>query len=98
MKTISLTCPHCGCLLDVDIEAGVVVRHHPPRPERKALDFDERLKALQDDKQRAADRMDEAMRQEKAKEKVLEERFRRLLEEAPSEDEAERPLKDIDLD
>lgn len=97
-RTIQITCPHCKAALEVDVEAGVVLGHHPPKEEKKTLDFDQRLRQLEEEKRRAAGKLEEAMRHEKAKERVLEERFRKLMEEAPGEDQAGPPLKDIDLD
>ena len=97
MPTIRVTCPHCDSTLEIDTAAGVVVGHTPPPETRRHLDFDERLRAVEDEKRRAADRLEEAMRQEKAKERVLEEKFRRLLDEAP-EDDGTPQIRDIDLD
>jgi len=97
MGLVRITCPHCGSALEVDVDAGVVVRHEPPAETGRRLDFDERLRAVEEEKRRAADRLEEAMRHEKAKERVLEEKFRRLLEEAP-EDDGTPHIRDIDLD
>ncbi len=97
-RTIQITCPHCRATLDIDVEAGVVLGHRPPVESKKALDFDQRLRQLEEEKRRAAGKLEEAMRHEKARERGLVVRFRRLMEEAPSDDEATPPLKDIDLD
>ncbi len=97
MGTVRISCPHCATVLEVDVEAGIVVHHEPPRETRRQLDFDERLRAVEEEKRRAADRLEEAMRHEKAKERVLEEKFRKLLENAPEDDGAPH-IRDIDLD
>jgi len=94
---ITVTCPHCGSVLEVDREAGVVVSHTPPKREKKQLDFEERLRAMEKEKKRAADRMAEAMRAEKAKERILEDRFKSLMDKAKDEPGEAPPIKDIDL-
>lgn len=95
-ETTRVTCPHCGSVLEIDVASGSVVSHEPPADDKAAVDFESRLRALEDEKRRASDRMDEAMRREKAKKSILEDRFRRLMDEAPDDDEPP-PQKDIDL-
>ena len=97
-RTVSVTCPHCHAVLEVDVEAGVVLTHHAPREEKKAMDLEERLRAMEEAKARAEDRMAEAFRAEKAKERVMEDRFKKLLQSAREDGEEPPPLKDIDLD
>jgi len=97
-KTVSITCPHCNAVLEVDLDAGVVLTHHPPRKETRSMDLEERLQAMEEAKARAEDRMAEAFRAEKAKERVMEDRFRKLLENAKDSADEAPPLKDIDLD
>jgi hypothetical protein len=96
--SISLTCPHCKSELSIDMAAGVVVGHTPPVIHRDKTDFDTRLKELEDEKKRAADRLNEAIRMEKSKERIMEDRFKKLMDDAKDFDPDERPLRDIDLD
>lgn len=95
--TITVTCPHCRSALEVDVEAGVVVGHEAPKETRPSVDFDDRFRQLEAEKQRAADRMDEAMRAEKSKGRVLEDRFAKLLDKAKDSPDEPPPVKDIDL-
>ena len=94
----NITCPHCGASITVDTEAGVVVEHSPPIVHTDKPDFEARLKQIEAEKERAADRMAEAMRKEKSKGRIMEDRFRELLDDAKKNDDGERPLRDIDLD
>ncbi len=97
-EKLDVTCPHCHSALKIDSEAGVVVSHTPPtRPTEKA-DFNTRLKDLEKEKSRAADVMAEAMRKEQSRDRLLEDRFRELLDDAKKNDDGSRPIKDIDLD
>jgi hypothetical protein len=96
---VTVTCPHCGCVLDIDVEAGVVVGHRIPRNPKERTDFERRLKEIEAEKARAADRMEEAMRREKSKNRLMEEQFRKLLGEASKDDnDGPPPVRDIDLD
>jgi hypothetical protein len=95
--TITVTCPHCSSALVVDLAAGVVVEHTAPAKPREVVDFDARLKQIEDEKARSADRLAEAMRQEKDKNRLMEDRFRSLMEKA-KDDDGSKPVRDIDLD
>jgi len=95
---ISITCPHCGSSLRVDGDAGVVIDHKPPAIHSEKTDFDARLKQMEDEKRRASDRMAEAMRMEKSKTRIMEDRFRKLMEDAKADEDDEPPVRDIDLD
>jgi hypothetical protein len=97
-EPLKVTCPHCGSNLTVDVEAGVVVDHAPPREHRDKVDFDARLKEIEAEKQRASDRMAEAMRKEQSKGRLLEDRFRKLMDDAKKTPDDGKPIRDIDLD
>jgi uncharacterized Zn finger protein (UPF0148 family) len=96
-NTVTVTCPHCDSSLVIDIQAGVVVEHAAPVRTRNKVDFDARLKEMEAEKARSADRLAEAMRQEKSKDRLMEDKFRSLMEKAKNDD-GSRPLRDIDLD
>jgi len=95
---LKIECPHCGTKIQVDTEAGVVVSHEPPVHLHQKADFDERLEQLGRDRARAGDRMEEAMRREKDKSRLMDDRFRELFDETKKNDDGKRPIKDIDLD
>jgi hypothetical protein len=95
---LNISCPHCGSTIQVDTKAQVVVSHEPPVHHQEKTDFDERLQQLGREKERAADRMAEAMRREKDKGRLMDDRFRELFDETKKTDDGKRPIKDIDLD
>jgi hypothetical protein len=97
-EKLKIECPHCGTTIHVDTTARVVVSHEPPVHHRDKTDFDERLEQLGRDRARAADRMEEAMRREKDKSRLMDNRFRELFDETKKKDDGSRPIKDIDLD
>ena len=94
---LGIECPHCGTKIQVDTEAEVVVSHEPPVHLHEKVGFDERLQQLNQDKVRAADRMEEAMRREKDKSRLMDDRFQELFEETKKKDDGSKPIKDIDL-
>jgi uncharacterized Zn finger protein (UPF0148 family) len=95
---ISVTCPHCHATLTVDTEAAVVVGHQPPPSHKEKIDFDTRLKQMEEEKKRAAGRLEEAMRAEKSRDRLLEDRFKELMDDAKNQDDTTPPIRDIDLD
>ena len=97
-STRNLTCPHCGSALTIDVEAGVVVHHEAPVEVKEKIDFDQRIDQLKSNQQRAADKMDEALRKENDRSRLMEDRFAELMKGAVEKDDGTRPLRDIDLD
>ncbi len=96
--TRNLTCPHCGSALIVDVEAGVIVHHEAPLEKKETIDFNQRVDGLKAEQQRAADKMDEALRKENDRSRLMEDRFAELMKGAAEKDDGTRPLRDIDLD
>ena len=95
---VIVSCPHCGSNLTIDTAAGVVVGHTPPPSHKEKVGFDDRLKEIEAEKKRSADKMAEAMRKEKSKERLLEDRFRKLMDDAKDMEDDGKPIRDIDLD
>jgi len=94
---VSITCPHCTAEIRIDTDAGVVIDHTPPVVLTEKTDFDTRLKEMEEEKRRAGDRMAEALRMEKSKGKIMEDRFQKLMEEAKKSEDDGPPIRDIDL-
>ncbi len=97
-STTNLVCPHCGSVLTVDLEAGVVVHHEVPVETKERVDLDQHLERIKAERQRAADRMEEALRKEKDRSRLMEDRFAELMKDASDMDDGTRPVRDIDLD
>ena len=95
---ISVTCPHCASSLQVDTEAGVIISHEPPAQPNREVDFNARLEQIEREKERSGDKMAEAMRREKDKDRLMQDRFRELLDDTKKKDDGKRPIRDIDLD
>ena len=95
---ISVTCPHCASSLQVDTEAGVIISHEPPAQPNREVDFNARLEQIEREKERSGDKMAEAMRREKDKDRLMQDRFRELLDDTKKKDDGKKPIRDIDLD
>jgi glutaredoxin len=95
--TTKVTCPHCNATLTIDTEAGVVVAHEAPVQHTDKVDFDTRMKQMKAEKERASDRLAEAMRKEKDKDRIMADKFRELMSKA-KDDDGTAPVRDIDLD
>lgn len=99
MKPIIITCPTCREVLEIDADRGIVLKHHPEVKPKPGGDFlKERLKSLQEEKERrdalvADQRGREARRQEQHRELL-----RKLREETADPDSPPRPVRDLDLD
>ena len=93
----TVTCPHCDSSLVIDVEAGVVVDHTPPVRMHEKIDFNARLKQMEAEKARSADKLAEAIRQENSKERLMDDKFRSLMEKA-KDDDGTPYIRDIDLD
>lgn len=97
--TITVSCPHCDAALVIDVTAGVVVEHRVRRAPGEKVDFEERLRRMEEEKRQASDRLAEAMRREKSRDRLMEDRFRSLMDDAKKRKEDGTPeIRDIDLD
>ncbi len=90
-------CPHCEAFLVIDLDAGVILSHEAPPKQEEKVDFDARLEQLKAEKERSADKMAEALRKEKDKERLMADRFSQLMKKAADTDD-EPMVRDIDLD
>ena len=97
-QNVKMTCPHCSAALTVDVEAGVVVHHEPPKSDKPTVDLDAKLEELKANQARAADKMEEALRKEKDRDRLMAEKFSELMKGAADKDDGTPPLKPIDLD
>ena len=97
MSTLTILCPECKAEIIFDQESGKVVLHAKPKPAEKVT-FEERLQALEKDKQNPEHIFSKEVQAFKDKDRLLEERFQEAIKKAKeTKDEPGKPLKDIDL-
>jgi len=94
---LKLSCPHCNAFLTIDVDAGVIVSHEKPIETGEKIDFDDRLAQIKSEKERASEKMDEALRREKERKRLMEDRFSQLMKDAGDVD-GSPVVRDIDLD
>lgn len=101
MSTLKLRCPECQAELVVDTETGEVLLHEKPKSAGPTTTFEERLHALDQQKQKAEELFSKEVKSLKDKERLMEERFQEALkkakEKAEKGEDQGKPVKDIDL-
>ncbi len=98
MRTITVKCPKCREVLEVDPKSGEVVRHAGEVAPKAGGDFfGERLRQIQGDQARREAIVAEGREKEKVKREQFEELFRKAKEQKTVPPE-ERPIRDVDID
>lgn len=98
MRSISVKCPCCREVLEVDPQTGEVVRHHAEAKAKPGGDFfGTRLREIQEEKARREATVNQGREKEKAKQGEFEKLFRKVKEQN-AEGPAEKPLREIDID
>jgi hypothetical protein len=99
MRTITVKCPKCREVLEVDPATGAVVGHREEAKARPGADFlGERLRALDGEKARREALVAEGRAKEQARPAAVERLFRKVQEESAGGAPAEKPVRDIDID
>ncbi len=96
MKTLRVTCPDCGCDVEIDAQTGAVVAHRATEAAEKP-DFDELLANLDKQKARTESLFEQEKKAHQDRERLLEEKFKaakKRADEAPDDE----PLRPWDLD
>lgn len=99
MRVITVKCPKCRELLEVDAATGAVLRHREEVKAKPGEDFlGARLRELEEEKARRAAVVEQSQRREKNKQEEFDRLFRKVREESESDAPAPRPIRDVDLD
>ena len=98
MRTITVTCPKCREVMEVDARTGRVGKHHPEVKAKPGGDFNkERIKSHDAEKAKR----EALVAEEREKQRTKKDDHARLFDkvrETAKEGPAERPLRDIDID
>jgi len=98
-RTVYVTCPLCGGMLEVDTENGKVVRHFKAKPKMESEDtLIEGLKAVKAGEGVRDEKFREAREKEKSKIERIESLFREKKREVEESGDTSKPLRPIDLD
>ncbi len=98
MRTITVTCPKCREIMEVNAQTGRVEKHHAEAKPKPGGDFiKERIKSLDAEKAKREALVAEERERERTKKDTHARLFDKVKETA-REGPAERPLRDIDID
>ena len=99
MRVISVKCPKCHEVLEVDPATGAVLRHHEEVKAKPGEDFlGARLRELEQEKARRAAIVEQGREREKTKQGEFDRLFKKVQQESGSDTPAPRPVRDVDLD
>lgn len=99
MKYLTVKCPKCREVLEIDAQSGTVLRHHEEVKAKPGGDFlGERLRDLEQEKARREALVAQGREKEKTKQSQFDQLFKKVKEESSSGKPAEKPLRDIDID
>ncbi|MDD5555689.1 MAG: hypothetical protein PHN82_00390 [bacterium] len=98
-RTIYVTCPLCGGMLEVHAETGKVVRRFPKRESGESGDtLTDALKDIREGAARREEKFREAQEKERDKIDRLETAFREKRKEVEESGDTSRPLRPIDME
>jgi hypothetical protein len=98
MRSITVKCPGCREVLEVDPQTGEVLRHRAEAKPKPGADFfDARLREIEEEKARREAVVSQGREKEKAKQGDFEKLFKKVKEEHAG-GKAEKPLRPIDID
>ncbi len=96
---LTVTCPECGCDLQVDRTTGTVLHHRPAKQESAGeKDFDALFAGLDESKARAEEVFAREVSAHQDRDRLMDEKFREAMRRAEEEPDAEPPLRPWDLD
>ena len=99
MKHLTIKCPRCREVLEIDVEEGSVVKHHAEqKPKPGAVSMAERLKSLKEEKVKRDAMVAESRSREKTRHQKHDEIFKKVQEQTKEGPPTDRPLRDIDID
>ena len=97
-RTVYVTCPFCGAMLEVDTHNGRVVRHFAPREEGGSGDpLADALREVREGTSRREEMFKKARMEEERKIEILEKAFHEKKKEVEESGDTSRPIRDIDL-
>jgi hypothetical protein len=97
-KTLRVTCPDCGAMLEVDSQSGALLDHRSRNRRRADIDLSQAAQTLEQQARERDSRFERSVEAQKRQEEVLGRKFREGLDKARSEPVEPPPPRDVDLD
>jgi len=95
---LEIHCPACDCRMTVDPETGAVLSHTVPEKPRTVTDLAQEVERLKGASAKREEAFQKSFAEHKVQKDVLAKKFDQLFKEAKDRPDAERPMRDIDLD
>lgn len=95
---LEISCPDCGAILKIDVNARAVVAHTPAPRKRTFEDLDAATKAMREADERKESLFRQAVDAEKNKEDIFNKRFAEAVKKAQETPDTGKPLREFDLD
>ena|SRR5436190_359289 len=90
---LRVRCPCCEAVLTVERSTGEVL--YTEKPKKKGISFEDAILQVQNEKETADDRFQEAFTREQSRMKSVEGKFEEAMKHA---DELEEPIRPLDYD
>ena len=92
-SSVQVRCTCCEALLTVDTSTGEVL--FTEKPKKRQVSFEDAVLKVQQEKDRAEDRFNEAFQREEIRKRLTDQKFEEAMKHA---DELEDPIRPMDLD
>ena len=97
-EPFDVACPECGGLLRIDPATRAVITHTPAPRKRTFEDFETAARAMREGEDRKQSLFRQAVDAEKNKDDLMAKRFAEAVRKAKESPDAERPVREFDLD
>ena len=93
-----VTCPCCGGMLKIDVDARAVIAHKAAVAPKTFNDLEEAARAMKEQDSRRDSIFRQSVEAEKNKGDLLEKKFQEAVKRAKETPDTGRPIRDFDLD
>jgi hypothetical protein len=93
-----VTCPCCGAVLKVDIEAQAVISHTAPIKPKTFSDIEAAARAMKEQDSRRDSIFRQSVEAQKHASDLLEKKFQEAIRKAKESPDTGKPIRDFDLD
>jgi hypothetical protein len=93
-----VTCPCCGAVLKIDIEARAVIAHTAAVKPKMFNDMEAAAKAMREQDNRRESIFQQSMEAQKNASSLLEKKFQEALKKAKESPDTGKPIRDFDLE
>lgn len=97
-RILTIRCPDCGAVLQVDSATGAVLDHRPAERRQAEIDLQHAADQLRKQESERDSRFRNSVEAQKRRDEILARKFEESLRKAKQDPQAPLPPRDIDLD